>query len=94
MKHIFQFLGGYLATALFMPSHVECPLCYEEVSEVVISKCGHPVCMDCLIHLYKINTKQGTLVNLLRYEEFYHPHQCFMCRCNRPFDQFLIWNTK
>ncbi len=87
----FAFLGGIEVTSLTITIPSECPICLEEVEKIIISKCGHYVCFDCLIKMYELNGVKGEMHNLIHYGDYCRKLNCPICRIQRPFSSCKIW---
>lgn len=92
MQHKFQFMGGAKLTVLEMTANsttpIECPICLENVDQVVVSHCGHYMCLECVFSLCKIqNRYTGYLYNILSFRD---KTICPMCRAWNPFENFMV----
>jgi hypothetical protein len=87
----FKFICGVEATTLNMTFPTKCPVCFDDVNEVVISKCGHILCVTCLESMYEMNGVKGTYHNIISCKDSEKARRCPSCRTYRPFDKMLFW---
>jgi len=71
-QHLYAFMGGKTTTHLVlrMEGHVECPICMNDIEpdkahKVVVFRCGHCACLDCVLHYAGVWELKGTWFNLL-----------------------------
>lgn len=90
--HIFSFLGSATLARL---THIfdgsvdrTCPICLEEYTQGVCTDCGHTLCLECFKELLCINSRKGTLHNLVVTALQTRPVQCPLCRYSKPFHHF------
>lgn len=85
-KRLYKFMGTHELTYLKFqqdPSLIECPICMEDTSSMVILDCEHSVCLECLVKMTHLETKKGTLYNRLLASSF----SCPICRTIKPLKE-------
>lgn len=70
--HLYAFMGGKTTTHLMLrvEGHVECPICMDDVEpdkrhKIVVFRCGHCACLDCVLRYAGVWEMKGTWFNLL-----------------------------
>ena len=88
----YSFLGGIEITSLNIKLPLECQICFNDVEKVIIAKCGHYMCFDCLIKIYDLNGLKGKIHNLIFYGNYYRSINCPFCRISKPFSRCKVWS--
>lgn len=60
-----------------------CPICLENLNEnkpSIITDCGHILCYDCILLMYNISNKRGTINNLMKNNNLHKTKICPICR--------------
>ena len=90
-RHAFEFMGGSKVTAMRVTVPARCPICLEDASRIAVSRCGHYMCLPCLLTFYDIGEhKRGMLFNLISHQDAKCPSQCPICRNRNPYNNDLI----
>jgi hypothetical protein len=84
----FLFNCGIYHTKMSLVNNKEvsqsCPICITELNDnvpSVITECGHVFCYPCILVMYNIRNKRGTIHNLINNENVYHRNKdCPICR--------------
>ena len=85
-RHIWRFLDGKVITMLEIrvgeKNINECQICFEEKNTVIIMKCGHSMCVECLLDMMGASKYNGTLHNIIAYGRYNNPlkSRCPFCR--------------
>lgn len=84
----YNFCGGYKLKRIDLEIHgfEECPICLEIQNTMIISDCGHVLCINCFKQLYHIDNLNGKLFNLISYSIYYNHviPKCPICRQSMP----------
>lgn len=84
-------LGGYkvkhLQLDVFRVTEA-CPICLDDrPKEVVILECGHTVCTQCVLDMFRMRGKRGLMRNIIAsVQQTAGQVPCPVCRFNRAFD--------
>lgn len=89
--HNVHFFNGLILSRLMFHTNDtsivfdECPICFTDCSEktpFLISRCGHYVCIQCLLQMFNSARIKGTLQNILLYNEYHNGVRlcCPICR--------------
>jgi hypothetical protein len=81
----FKFLGGTEITSLNIKFPTECPICFESVNRIIIARCGHYLCFDCMENLYHLHGQNGKVYNLIYNADYNNTVNCPFCRISYPF---------
>lgn len=86
----FVFMGGFYIKRMeceLFGCHEECPICMDGNKTMVITECGHAICIECLEEMYKIKGKKGILRHIIAaYDVEYRSH-CPICRTYSPYSR-------
>ena len=78
------------------PNNTECPICFEDVKELVVTDCGHAFCQPCVKILAGMsisNLACAQMSSMLNYAHYHKPiYACPICRRVMPFN--ACWNKK
>jgi len=84
----FLFTNGVYYTKMSLVNNNEdslsCPICLTELNNnipSIITECGHTFCYPCILLMYNIRNKRGTINNLINIENLHHRNKdCPICR--------------
>lgn len=97
-EHLYAFMGGKTTTHLVLrvEGHVECPICMDDIEpdkthKVVVFRCGHCACLDCVLHYTGVWKMKGTWFNLLACAR---KRDCPVCRYGLALDDLICVDKK
>jgi hypothetical protein len=81
----YSFNGGIYLTKLKLEHSDDidksCPICLEdEVKSIIILKCGHIICYDCIKLIYNSKNKDNYIHTIARKDVINKPAYCPVCR--------------
>ena len=71
----------------------ECPVCLEQVDDMLVLQCGHILCVECTLNMLGVAQSKGTLHNRIAFGNYNLQPKCPVCRDAHAFVKYKEYTS-